>query len=316
MADKTTLSGLLAELGVDINNMQEFMNKLSQILSTNSDTVTITQTLQNGETVSTLVPSFGYLSGKIDNVESKFNALLNNNANELGVRDENGVLKKFELKDISSVVAELDQVATQSIEAPNTFNYKANWFFESFLNPLIYVKANVANMINNDVDKFEVKRLILTTNSTAATTFFDSTYKGVTDIDETALIADLTARGFTYFEDINIVDLPPAVNVVRGSFDVIKTLEASQSEIIAGETLSRSVRKYKLNSIRYYQTVGTSTVEKTLEAGDMLITGDGSEFQIESVDKQAKTIILNRVFGEGAITQGANILRLNFSKTN
>ena len=310
MADKTTLSGLLAELGVDINNMQEFMNKLSQILSTNSDTVTITQTLQNGETVSTLVPSFGYLSGKIDNVESKFNALLNNNANELGVRDENGVLKKFELKDISSVVAELDQVATQSIAAPNTFNYKANWFFESFLNPLIYVKANVANMINNDVDKFEVKRLILTTNSTAATTFFDSTYKGVTDIDETALIADLTARGFTYFEDINIVDLPPAVNVVRGSFDVVKTLEASQSEIIAGETLSRSVRKYKLNSIRYYQTVGTSTVEKTLEAGDMLITGDGSEFQVDSVDKQAKTIILNRVFGEGAITQGANILRL------
>lgn len=310
MADQNTLSGLLAELGVDINNMQEFLNKLSQILSTSSDTVTIKQTLQDGTTVSTLVPSFGYLSGKIDNIESKFNALLNNNANELGVRDENGVLKKFELKDISSVVAELDQVATQSIATPNTFNYKANWFFESFLNPLIYVKANVANMVNNDVDKFEVKRVILTTNTSAATTFFDGTYKGVTDIDETSLIADFTARGFSYFEDTNIVELPPAVNVVRGSFDVIKTLEAEQSEIIAGETLTKSIRKYKLNTIRYYQTVGTSTVEKTIEAGDMMITNDGSEFQVESVDKQAKTIILKRVFGEGAITQGANILRL------
>ena len=310
MADKNTLSGLLAELGVDINNMQEFLSKLSQILSTSSDTVTINQTLQDGSTVSTLVPSFGYLSGRVDNIEAKFNALLNNNANELGVRDENGVLKKFELKDIAAVVAEMDQVATQSIAAPNTFNYKSNWFFESFLNPLIYVKADVTNMINNDVDKFEVKRIILTSNSTAATSFFDSTYKGVTDIDETALLTDFATRGYSYFEDINVVELPPAVNVVRGTFDVIKTLEDTQTEIIAGETLSKSVRKYKLSSIRYYQTVGTSTVEKTLEVGDLLITNDGSEYQIESVDKQAKTVILKRIFGEGAITQGANILRL------
>jgi len=310
MADKNTLSGLLAELGVDINNMQEFLNKLSQILSTSSDTVTINQTLQNGQTVSTLVPSFGYLSGRLDNIEAKFTALLNNNANEVGVRDENGVLKKFELKDIATVVSEMDQVSTRSIATPNTFNYKSNWFFESFLNPLIYVKADVSTMVNNDVDKFEVKRIILTSNTTSAITFFDSTYKGITDIDETAFITDLTTRGFSYFEDINVVELAPAVNVVRGSFDVIKTLETTQTEIIAGETLSRSVRKYKLSTIRYYQTAGTSTVEKTLEIGDMLITNDGSEFQVESVDKQAKTVILKRVFGEGAITQGANILRL------
>lgn len=310
MADKTTLSALLGELGVDINNMQEFLNKLSQILSTSSDTVTINQTLQDGSTVSHLVPSFGYLSGKVDNIEAKFSALLNNNANELGVRDENGVLKKFELKDISAVVAEFDQVSTVALAAPNTFNYKSNWFFESFLNPLIYVKSDVTAMLTNDVDKFEVKRVILTSNSAAATSFFDSTYRGQTDIDENTLLADLVSRGFAYFEDINLVDLPPAVNVVRGSFDVLRVLEDTQTELIAGETLSRSVRKYKLSSIRYYQTSGTTTVEKTLEAGDMLITTDGSEFQVDSVDKQAKTVILTRVFGESAITQGANILRL------
>jgi hypothetical protein len=32
MANKTTLADYLAELGVDVNNMQEFLNKLSQRL--------------------------------------------------------------------------------------------------------------------------------------------------------------------------------------------------------------------------------------------------------------------------------------------
>lgn len=310
MADKTTLSGLLAELGVDINNMQEFLNKLSQVLSTNSDTVTITQTLQDGSTVSTLVPSFGYLSGKIDNIDAKFNALLNNNANEIGIRDENGVLKKFELKDISAVVAEMDQVSTLSISTPNTFDYKPNWFFESFLNPLIFVKADVTGLINNEVDKFEVKRVIMTSNTQNAINFFDATYKGTTDIDYTTLMTDLTARGISFFEDTNIIDLPPAVNVAKGTFDVIKIYETQRDEVIATETLSRSIRKYKLNSVRYNQTVGSSIVEKTLEAGDKLMTSDGSEYMIDSVDKSTKTIILTRVFGESAISQGANALRL------
>jgi len=310
MSDKHTLSALLAELGVDISNMQEFLNKLSQILSTNSDTVTINQTLQNGTSVSHLVPSFGYLSGKIDNIESKFNSLLLANSNELGVRDENGVLKKFELKDVSKIIADLNQVSTISLAAPSQFGYKANWFFESFLNPLIHVRSDVSALLANDVDKFEVKRIILTTNSTAATTLFDQTYKGQTNISENQYLTDLVSRGFTYFEDINVIDLPPAVNSVRGSFDVIKILEDTQTELIAGDTLSRSVRKYKLNTIRYIQTIGPTTVEKTLEPGDILITKDGSEYQVDSIDKKLTTIILIRIFGEGAVAQGANVLNL------
>jgi len=310
MSDKHTLSALLAELGVDISNMQEFLNKLSQILSTNSDTVTITQKQQDGTTVQHLVPSFGYLSGKIDNIESKFNSLLSANSNEIGVRDENGVLKKFELKDVSTLVSELNQVATISLSAPNQFGYKANWFFESFLNPLIFVKSDVSALLTNDIDKFEVKRVIMTTNTNAATEFFDQNYKGQTNIAENQFITDLVTRGFSYFEDTNIIDLPPAVNAVRGSFDVIKILEDTQTELISGDVLSRSVRKYKLNTIRYMQTVGPTTVEKTLEAGDILITNDGSEYQVDSVDKKLKTIILNRIFGEGSIAQGANVLNL------
>ena len=66
MADKTTLADYLAELGVDVNNMQEFLNKLSQMLTTNSDTVAINQTLQDGTSKIFNVPSFAYLSNKVN----------------------------------------------------------------------------------------------------------------------------------------------------------------------------------------------------------------------------------------------------------
>jgi hypothetical protein len=45
MADNTTLSDFLAELGVDINNMQEFLLKLNQMLTTSAPTVTFNQTV-------------------------------------------------------------------------------------------------------------------------------------------------------------------------------------------------------------------------------------------------------------------------------
>ena len=126
MADKSTLSDYLAELGVDINNMQEFLNKLSQMLTTSSDTVVINQTLQDGTSKAFNVPSFAYLSNKVNSIDTKFNSLLSGNGNQIGVKDSNGRLKTFELQDISKVITDLDAVSDQSIAVPNSFNYKTN----------------------------------------------------------------------------------------------------------------------------------------------------------------------------------------------
>ena len=162
MADKSTLSDYLAELGVDINNMQEFLNKLSQMLTTSSDTVVINQTLQDGTSKAFNVPSFAYLSNKVNSIDTKFNSLLSGNGNQIGIKDSNGRLKTFELQDISKVITDLDAVSDQSITVPNSFNYKTNWFFESFLNPLIYINLPVGTIVSSDIDKFEVKRVIMT----------------------------------------------------------------------------------------------------------------------------------------------------------
>lgn len=311
MSDKSSLSDYLAELGVDVNNLQEFLLKLSQVLSTKSDSVSITQTAQDGTTTTHLVPSFGYLSGKINNVEKKFNDLLSGNANQLGVKDAEGNLRSFELKDISTLISELENVNTVGVSVPSSFNYKTNWFFESFLNPLLYVNIDTSTITTDpDVNRFEVKRLIVTSKISTDTTYFDATYKGKNNLDYATVIKDLNARGIQYFEDSAELQLAPATNSVRGNFDILEVLEDSTSEVIAGQTLTKSVRKYKLNTLTYSAITASTITDKSLAAGDILISSDNTEFKVVSVDTPNRTVILELVFGNGGLAVGASQLKI------
>ena len=314
MADKSSLTDYLAELGVDINNMQEFLLKLNTSLSTKANSVSVTQILQDGSTAKYNIPSFGYLNTQIQNIEEKFNNLLSGNANQLGVKDKDGNLRTFELKDISTVIDDLERVSSTGVAVPAAFNYKTNWFFESFLNPLLYVNIDTSTITNDpDINKFEVIRVIITSQIASDTQYFDATYKGKNNLSYSAVIRDLNNRGIQYFEDTANLELSPARNTVRGAFDVLDILEDTETAIVGGQTLTASVRKYRLGTLQYSGLTGdtaSGTIERTLKAGDKLIATDNSEFRVKSVDANSRTIILELVFGSSGIAIGRDQLRI------
>jgi hypothetical protein len=314
MADKSSLTDYLAELGVDINNMQEFLLKLNTSLSTKANSVSVTQILQDGSTAKYNIPSFGYLNTQIQNIEEKFNSLLSGNANQLGVKDKDGNLRTFELKDISTVIDDLERVSSTGVAVPAAFNYKTNWFFESFLNPLLYVNIDTSTITTDpDINKFEVIRVIITSQIASDTQYFDATYKGKNDLLYSAVIKDLNNRGIQYFEDTAELLLSPAKNTVRGAFDVLDILEDSETELVGGQTLTSSIRTYRLNTLQYVgltDSTSSGTIEKTLKRGDHLITTDNSEFIIKSVDTNSRTIVLELVFGSSGIAMGRDQLRI------
>jgi hypothetical protein len=313
MANKSTLSDYLAELGVDINNMQEFLNKLSLMLTTTSDTVAINQTLQDGTAKTFTVPSFAYLKNKINTIDDKFNSLLTGNANRIGLVDENGQLRNFELQDLSQVVTDLDSVASKTVATPSTFNYRTNWFFESFLNPLIYVDLPVDSLATTDIDKFEVKRVIMTSQVQTDKDYFDSTYKGQNNIVYSNLLKDLNTRAIQYFEDTNEVGLPPTQNKKIGSFDVLNILSDSTSKVVLGQAVVTTVNRYVLNTLKYNEksaSAANGLVQKTLAVNDYLITADNSEYKVTAVDADQTSVILTRTFGLGELAIGASILRI------
>ena len=305
MADNTTLSDFLAELGVDINNMQEFLLKLNQMLTTSAPTVTFTQTLANGTVSEIPIASHAYLVSRINDIDTKFNSLLNANGNRVEVIS-NGVTKSFELQDISAVVKDLNSVSEKTVTNPEYFNVKTNWFFESFLSPLVYIDLDVANIITSDVDKFEITRIIIP-NTPAAITYFDNTYKGQNNLVYNTVLTNLGNNNIAYTVDVNEQSLPPASSKNSGNFQITNLISSNVIENIAGQVSVITVNSYTLNTINYTEYVeGTiGSIQKTLAIGDILITSNNSEYRITSINLNTSSIILTKVYGNEAIAIGS-----------
>lgn len=312
MKTQNTLSDVLKRLVVDIDNMNQFVFNLQNMLESNSENVTFTQSKVDGTVSNLNVPSFGYLKGKIEDINTKFDTLLSVNGDVIGIKSSNGDVRKFELKKTSQLITDLEKVQTASFTAPSSFKVKNNWFFESFLNPLLYVSLDISSILTDDIDQFIVKRIIVnTTVDDDYAQYFDDTYKGQNNIDLAALRIDLDTSGIDYFEDDNVVDLEIAINRYRGTFDVIKILEEEGSQTLSnGSTVSIVRRRYKLNSLVYTDALTTTKNSKSLAVGDVLLTQNDSEYRVISVNTTDTEVVLERIFGTDPITIGANKLKI------
>ncbi len=130
MDTKHTLSDVLQRLVVDIDNMNSFLYSLQNILESQSENVTVSQTKSDGSAVNITVPSFGYLKGKIEDINSKFDVLISANSDVIGIKSSNGDVRKFELKKTSQLIQDLEQVQNSTFTVPNSFKVKNNWFWQ------------------------------------------------------------------------------------------------------------------------------------------------------------------------------------------
>ena len=309
---KHTLSDVLARLVVDIDNMNSFLFSLQNILESKSENVSISQTKSDGSKYAITVPSFGYLKGKIEDINSNFDTLLSTNTDVIGLKSANGEVRKFELKKTSALIADLENIKNTAITVPTEFRVKNNWFFESFLNPLIYVNLDISGVLTDDIDRFSIKRIIINSvNNPDAAEYFDANYLNRNDIALDDLIIELNDNAIDYFEDDNIVDLEVAINRFKGSFDVLRILEETIPQVLSdGTTVTTNRKKYKLSTLNYTDVLSNAKNTRILAEGDILITSNDSEYKVLSVNKTDREVVLERIFGIDPITIGANILKL------
>lgn len=309
---KNTISDLLSRLVVDVDNMNSFLYSLQKMLESQSENISITQKLDDGSTKIINVPSFGYLKGKINDINSKFDTLISANDDVIGIKSSNGDVRKFQLKKVSKLIQELEDIKTTNVSIPTSFGVKNNWFFESFLNPLLFVGINVSSILTDDIDQFDVKRIIINSTDDDQLAFFDDTYRNNNDIDLDSLLIELDEQGIDYFEDDNVVQMRTAVNRFKGSFDVTRVFEEEVPQTITstGETVSVIRRRYRLSNLTYTDILDDVDNSRILSAGEVLITDNDSEYRVISVDKTNSEVVLERIFGIEPITVGANILRI------
>jgi len=310
--NKNTISDLLSRLVVDVDNMNAFLFSLEKILESKSENVSIKQRLNDGTETTINVPSFGYLKSKIENVSNNFDTLISANDEVIGIKSANGDVRKFELKKVSKLVQDLEKIKDTSLNIPTEFGVKNNWFFESFLNPLLFVGIDISSILTDDIDQFQVKRIIVNSEDDDELTFFDSNYREMNDISLESIKISLDEQGIDYFEDDNTIDLEVPINRLKGSFDVIKIFEEEVDTTLASsnDVVSLVTRRYKVSTLNYTDVLEDTVNNRMLAAGDVLMTDNDSEYKIVSVDKTNTEILLERIFGIDPITIGADVLKL------
>lgn len=299
-SNKESLSEFLTKLNVLYNNMNSFLTSFSQSLNSTADYVTVNQLDYSGNKTSYQIPAVGAMKGQISAITKNFESLIGVNGNAVGITYSDGTTRYFELTKMSQLVSDLESISNSTLPVPADFRVKNNWFFESFLNPALFVTTDVTQYVaTGEIDKFAVKRLIVNATDADTQTYFDQTYKGRNDIDYNSMISDLQTRSIGYNIDDNIVDLPTAINRYRGSFTVLRIYNTAGTN-----------PRYTLDALTYVDILASGNGTMSLNVGDILVTAQDSEYKVTFIDKENNIVELELLFGSQTISQGTGVLKI------
>lgn len=302
---KNSISSLIAQFLRLQKNSLEIINKLSEVTTSPNDNVEV-EFINDDNTIESIqIPSFGFFKNEIKRLDQNIMALSGMEDATANVRKPDGTVAKIYTASLLK-----DPSAPTSLQVPSTFKTRNNWFFESFLNPLLYVSLNVENQIPAECKKVVVRRVIADTQTDAKKSYFDTNLKGRNDLTYDQYISALSGQGIGYFIDESIVDLPLQIIRYKGNFSVLRIFDEKTTVTVGGNTQTTTTRKYKLDTLRYTDILANTNNSRTLVAGDSFITPDGTKFEIIAVDTSESTVVLKRVFGFGVIQNGANALSI------
>jgi hypothetical protein len=302
---KNSFSSLIAQFLRLQKNSLEIINKLNDVATSSKDSVEIEFLMDNNTSENIQIPSYGFLKSEINRIDKNVLALSGLEDTTANIRKSDGTVSKIYQANILK-----DPTSPGSLQVPGTFQARNNWFFESFLNPLLYISIDVENQIPENSEKVYVKRIIANAQTDVQKAYFDTNLKGRNDITDSDYTASLMSQGIQYFTDEQINELELRTIRYIGSFGVLRIFDEETQVTENGITSTNTVRKYKINTLKYTDTLATSSDSRTLTKGDTLITSGGTKYEITSIDTTNQTIVLKRLFGFDAIQLGDNSLTI------
>ena len=313
-ATQNSISSLIAQFLRLQTNALEIIQGLNQVATSTNESVQIQILDERGTPKNVSVPGFGYLQNQINRIDNNVEALAGLGTNASTVRNADGTYSQ-----IYKAQALKDPAPLTGLTTPSTFAAKNNWFFESFLTPLLYIQIDLTNQIAQlsesdkilieNADRILCRRIIANTITDVDKQFFDANLRGRNDLTYDQFITALTDAGINYFVDEDILQLPLRTLANVGSFSVIGITDDVVNITDAnGATSQETRRNYILDTLNY--TDVTSGVEggKTLDVNDVLATNDGSRYRIISIDRDQGSVQVLRIAGYQPISVGTNSL--------
>lgn len=296
-----SLSNLLRKLFVFDSNYASTLSGLSDAASSEEDSVNIVLERTDGNTETVTIPSFHYLAAAIKRLEANIDSMANASAGSSAIRLSDGTYRKL-------VAIKLPQEAPSIIrmESANSFSVKSNYFFENMINPLLCVNFNVTGQVPSDTRQILSRRFILSIDTAAKKTYFDTYLKGKSDISYTDFLLALSRYNISYILDEEVKDMPLKSKRYSGKFSVLNIFNTTEDGV---------TRKFvRLDKLTYTDIFADYTDTMQLAVGDVLEVAQGNldtRYKITHIDTSANTVILELLEGFKPVRIGDDYFQIS-----
>ena len=292
-----SLSYFLEQALIMEKNSIETVSKVSDAVTSQKDTVTITLTdpSDTSKTTTYSIPSFGYLKSEIERLDNTLKTLTNVDSGTGGrVQLSDGTYRKL----VTSKLACEAPTITTTNHITN-FNFKSNWLFEDMMDPYLYANVDLSNSVSSNTERVLIQRYILNCTTSKQIEYSNSLIGNSTKIEYKNFLKGLLNNGITYILDENYYDLPPIRRRYSGEFEIDRILENTLSSD-GKNMLGRLV----LKSLMY--TDNNSGVENTvtLAKNDILEINESpatTRYMVTYVDAATREIKIKRLEGYSPI---------------
>ena len=305
---KYTLTTLLSDLLALQNNGYEIMSKLSEVVSSKSDTVEILvlDPENRGSFKTVKVPSFGSMKEQISALSKNVEALSGVGESASNIQLSDGSFRKIL---VSSLQKEADSI--KSVSNPTSFATKENWFFESFLNPLMFVTYDLTNQVKFNTENVDVARYILSLDTFEKTQVFEQRLKGRSDISFDDFERILIDYNIAYFLDKAVTEVPPRSVRFYGDFSVLNVEDSTISNVVDGVTIQNRQIIVQLDNLFYNDANSPYLATQSLKIGDFVVVNNGrgnTRYEITSIDGGQRKVALKLIEGFDPVSIGASVL--------
>ncbi len=270
------------------NNSLEQLQKVSQAVSSNAETVSIIQSNSDKTSSTYLVPSFGYLKSNIERIDNTISKMLGFDESDAYIRMPDGTFKKiYQAKNI------VDPQPIGKVTVPSKFVAENNWFFEDLISPALKVNVDVSNYVPQEESKIFIKKFILNLDTDTKVDYFNNNLKGKNEIAYTRFLIDLQKNDITYFIDESVVDLPLSVVRYTGNFLVVNAEDRTYTN---PDGTTSTKRWFLFDTVNYNDNLSLNKKTMVLKLGDKLVNGE-SIYEIVEIDNSTKFTRVKRLSG-------------------
>jgi hypothetical protein len=306
MDTKYSLTTLLNNLLKLQNNGYQIITKLSDVVSSNADVVEVDVMDGSGIIQKVYVPSYGSIKNQLVKLENDIKSISGIGDTSSSVQLSDGSFRKILISSLQKEAADI-----KSMQLPTTFAKKENWFFESFMNPLLYVSFDLTNQIKFETEKIEVARYILNLDTDEKLRIFNTKFFRKSDVKFQEFVKTLLDYDIKFFLDKDMIDMPARTLRFSGNFTVTNIFDDTISETVNNSTVQKRVLRVKLDKLTYDDSQSNYLSTQQLKIGDSLVVNserNNTRYEIINIEPSTRTVSLRLIEGFDPILIGSNVL--------